>query len=52
MKANWEGLNKLLNSVKWDDLIGQYEPEISLLLNKLMDKFIPTLLVKENNHPP
>ena len=56
-KANWEGLNKSLNSVKWDDLIGHDEPEIAwqkfkLVLNKLIEKFIPSVLVKENNHPP
>ena len=56
-KANWEGLNKSLNSVKWDELIGHDEPEVAwqkfkLVLTKLIDKFIPSVLVKETNHPP
>ena len=56
-KANWEGLNKALNSVKWDSLIGNDESETSwkkfkVVLSSLIDKFIPTVVVKDNNHPP
>ena len=56
-KANWEGLNKALNSVKWDDLLGYDESETAwrkfkLVLSSLIDKFIPSVVIKENNHPP
>ena len=56
-KANWEGLNKALNSVKWDNLLGHDESETAwrkfkLVLSSLIDKFIPSVVVKENHHPP
>ena len=56
-KANWEGLNKALNSVKWKNLIGNDESETAwkkfkLVLSSLIDKFIPSVVVKDNNHPP
>ena len=56
-KANWEGLNNALNSIKWDILLGKDEAEIAwkkfkLVLSSLVEKFIPTVTVKDNNHPP
>ena len=56
-KANWEGLNKALNSIKWDILIGKDEAEVAwkkfkLVLSSLVEKYIPTIVVKDNNNPP
>ena len=56
-KANWEGLNKALNSVKWDSVIGHEDPETAWrkfqkILSTLISNFIPSVVVKDHNHPP
>ena len=56
-KANWEGLNKALNLVKWDTIIGKHEAETAwknfkTVLSSLVQKFIPSVTIKENDNPP
>ena len=43
-KANWEGLNKALNSVKWDNIIGHHDSETAwknfkVVLASLVENF-------------
>ena len=56
-KANWEGLNKALNLVKWDTIIGKHEAETAwrnfkTVLSSLVQRFIPSVTIKENDNPP
>ncbi len=56
-KANWNALNRALNGIKWDTCLQHCEPEVAWdrfrkILSDLTNKFIPTVLVKDNNLPP
>jgi hypothetical protein len=57
-KANWEGLIKALNSVKWDKKFAIMSQKLHgkiskyVVLASLVEKFIPSVTIKENNHPP
>lgn len=56
-KANWEGLNRDLNTVNWDSHLKYGEADISwhrfkCILNDLTHKHIPSVTVKENSQPP
>ena len=56
-KANWDGLNREINSVRWDGLVNSCEPEVGwtrfkATLFKLIDRYIPTITIKDNSYPP
>ena len=56
-KANWDGLNREINSVGWDRLLNSCEPEVGwarlkTILFKLIDRYIPTITIKDNGYPP
>ena len=55
-KANWEGLNKDLKSVKWDQYL-RCEAEtgwqrFKTILSHLMNIHIPTITIKNKGQPP
>ena len=56
-KANWDGLNRDLNSVKWDHLLKYSEADsgwkkFKRVLSDLLHKHIPTITVKGDHQPP
>lgn len=56
-KANWEGLNTDLKSVKWDRYLKCSEPEYAWssfknILFHFINKHIPTITVKNHDQPP
>ena len=56
-KADWQNLNKDLNSIDWDRWLNRCEPDIAWkrfknILMQLIDKHIPSITVKCSKHPP
>ena len=56
-RANWNDLNRDLNSVPWDRYIESCDPNegwrfFRNTLNSLMDKHIPTITIKDQGRPP
>ena len=56
-KANWDGLNRDLNSVRWDQYLKYNEAnsgwvKFKDILFHMINKHIPTITVKDNLQPP
>ncbi|MCP4458443.1 MAG: hypothetical protein GY816_10545, partial [Cytophagales bacterium] len=56
-RANWDNLNRDLNSVPWDRFIESHDPNegwcfFRNTLNSLMNKHIPTITIKDEGRPP
>ena len=56
-RAIWEGLNNALNSVDWITTLDYLEPDLAwsrfkVILNSLLDIYIPKVTVKLNSKPP
>ena len=56
-KANWQDLNRDINSVKWDYHLKYCEAELAWhkfknILFHLINKHIPTVTIKNNDQPP
>ena len=56
-KANWDGLNRDLNSVRWDQCLKYNEANLGWekfkdILSHLTHKHIPTITIKDNQQPP
>ena len=56
-RANWEGLNRDLNSVVWDSFLSSCDPNhgwvfFRNVLYLFMDKHIPTITIKNQARPP
>ena len=56
-KADWENINRELNSIKWNDVLDCFEPDLAWLrfkniIRQITNKYIPTITIKDNNYPP
>ena len=56
-RADWENLNKDLNSVPWNHFIESCDPNegwnfLRNTLHTLMEKYIPTITIKDQGRPP
>ena len=56
-KANWDGLNRDLNSIRWEQHLKYSEANLGWekfkhILFHLINKYIPTITVRDNFKPP
>ena len=56
-KANWDDMNREINSIKWNEILGSLEPDLAWqkfknILFHIINRHIPTITIKDNNCPP